>query len=254
MEERFLIALLLATLAGLSTVIGSLVAVFYRKPGPYYMTITLGFSAGVMILVSFVELLQAGIERLGFLQAHIAFFVGMGIMLLIDLSISHDYILEKHETKNHRQGKLRKASVLVALGIAIHNFPEGMATFAGAMKDLRLGIALAVAIAIHNIPEGIAVAVTVYASTGSVRKSFWWSFLSGVSEPIGALIAARIVAQFINEMVLGWMLSAVGGFMVYISFDELLPVARSYGKEHLAIVGVIAGMGIMALSLALLKL
>jgi ZIP family zinc transporter len=254
MEGRFLIALLLAALAGLSTTVGSLIAVFYRKPGPIFMSIALGFSAGVMVLVSFVELLHEGMESVGFLQAHIAFLAGMGLMLLIDVLISHEYIMERHESKNHGRNKLRKASVLVAIGIAIHNFPEGMVTFAGAMKDIQLGIALAVAIAIHNIPEGIAVAVPVYASTGSVRKSFWWSFLSGVSEPLGALIAALILAQFLNEMVLGWMLSIVGGFMVYISFDELLPVARSYGKEHLAIGGVITGMGIMALSLALLKL
>lgn len=217
------------------------------------MTLTLGFSAGIMVLVSFVELLQAGIDSLGFLRAHVAFFAGMGLMLFVDLVISHEYILEKHETKHHSHGKLQRASVLVALGIAIHNFPEGMVTFAGAMKDIRLGTALAIAIAVHNIPEGIAVAVPVYASTGSVRKSFFWSFLSGVSEPIGAVIAALIVAPFLNAVVLGWMLSIVAGFMVYISFDELLPVAHSYGKSHLAIIGVIAGMGVMAVSLGLLK-
>lgn len=254
MDERYLTALLLATLAGLSTTIGSLIGIFYRKPGPSYMTFMLGFSAGVMVLVSFVKLLQSGIESLGFAHAHIAFFAGMGVMMLVDLFISHEYILEKSEMKNRSRDKLRKASVLVAMGIAIHNFPEGMATFAGAMKDIRLGVALALAIAIHNIPEGIAVAVPVYASTGSIRKSFLWSFLSGVSEPLGALLAALIVAQFLNETVLGWMVSVVGGFMVYISFDELLPAAHSYGREHLAILGVITGMIVMALSLGFLEL
>jgi ZIP family zinc transporter len=253
MDERYLTALLMASLAGLSTTIGSLIGVFYRKPGPTYMTLMLGFSAGVMVLVSFVKLLQSGIESLGFAHAHIAFFAGMGVMMLVDMFISHEYILEKTEKKNDRQDKLRKASLLVAMGIAIHNFPEGMATFAGTMKDIRLGVALAFAIAIHNIPEGIAVAVPVYAATGSVRKSFLWSFLSGVSEPVGALLAALIVVQILNETVLGWMVSIVGGFMVYISFDELLPVAHSYGKEHLAILGIMAGMIVMAVSLVFLQ-
>lgn len=134
----------------------------------------------------------------------------------------------------------------------LFNFPEGMATFNGTLKDIELGFLLMVAIALHNIPEGIAVAVPVYQSTKSSKKAFLWSFLSGVSEPIGALIAGLILLPFLNDFILGIMLSMVGGFMVFISLDELLPVSRSFGKEHLSILGLMMGIFIMALSLSLL--
>jgi len=253
MESNFLMAIFLTTLAGLSTTIGSAIALFYRKPGPIYMSFALGFSAGVMLLVSFVELLGQAIKSIGFGTAHIAFFLGFIIMFLIDTLVSHKYIAEDYHTPHEKHsGHMLKTSVLVAIGIGIHNFPEGMATFAATMSNINVGIAMAVAIAIHNIPEGIAVAVPVYAATKSSKKAFWWSFLSGVSEPIGALIAGLILLPFLNDIVLGWTLAIVGGFMVYISLDELLPVSRAYGKEHVSIMGVLAGMAVMALSLALL--
>ncbi|MBE0635494.1 zinc transporter ZupT, partial [Candidatus Bipolaricaulota bacterium] len=148
-------ALLLSALAGLSTTIGSILGIAVRKPGPKFMTLTLGFSAGVMIHVSFVELLQSGVESAGFMPAHIAFFLGMMIMFLIDVVIPHDYLgQEEHAGAGMGSSNLLKTGMFVALGIAIHNFPEGMAAFAGALEDPSLGISIAVAIAIHNIPEG----------------------------------------------------------------------------------------------------
>jgi len=161
-------------------------------------------------------------------------------------------MLEECDTDNSSQSRLKKVSVFMVLGIAIHNFPEGMATFVGAMKDINIGISLATAIAIHNIPEGIAVSAPIYASTRNAGKAFFWSFLSGISEPVGALIAGLILLPFINDFVLGFMLSAVGGIMIFISLDELLPVSQSYRKEHISIIGVIFGMIVMSLSLALL--
>ncbi|MBI5598708.1 MAG: zinc transporter ZupT [Deltaproteobacteria bacterium] len=248
-DGSFYTAIALTTFAGLSTTIGSAIAVFYRNPGPRYMAFTLGFSAGVMVLVSFVELLQQGISILGFTTAHAAFFLGIFLMLAIDMCLPHIYILESYGDDG---GRLKRASVLVALGIAIHNFPEGMVTFAGTLKSTDMGIALAVAVAIHNIPEGIAVAVPVYAATKSAAKAFKWSALSGVSEPVGAFLAAMVFMPFLTERLLGWILCMVAGFMVFISFDELLPVAHSYRQEHVAIIGVIAGMIVMAASLAML--
>ena len=146
-----------------------------------------------------------------------------------------------------------KTGLLVALGIGIHNFPEGMASFVGALKDPSLGIAIAVAIAIHNIPEGLAVSAPVYAATGSRGKAFLWSFLSGVAEPIEAGLAALLLLPFLNDAVLGFVLAVVAGIMVFISLDELLPAARSFGEEHLSIVGVVGGMVVMAVSLWLLR-
>jgi ZIP family zinc transporter len=251
-------ALLLSTLAGLSTTVGSLLALFVRKPGSRLMTLTLGFSGGVMILVSFVELLPAGIDALGFGLANLAFFGGMVAMFLIDELIPHDYMGEHHHTQTENgqdaalKSRLLKTGLFVALGVGIHNFPEGMASFATALSDPQLGIAIAIAIAIHNIPEGLAVSAPIYAATGSRSKAFWWSFFSGVAEPIGALLAAVVLLPFLNDAILGVLLSVVAGIMVFISIDELLPVSRAYGEEHLSIVGIFAGMVVMSLSLWML--
>jgi ZIP family zinc transporter len=280
MNTAVAFALSLSALAGLSTTLGSLLVIFVRKPGPRFMALMLGFSGGVMILVSFVELLQHGIEAVGFAPAHLAFFGGMVTMFLVDALIPHEYMGEHHRTEEkacdgqlreaglfasaypgrHRwrrqrvhNGQLLKTGLFVALGIGIHNFPEGMASFTGALENPALGIAIAVAIALHNIPEGLAVSAPVYAATGSRGKAFWWSFLSGVAEPIGAGLTALVLLPFLNETVLGFLLAAVAGIMVFISLDELVPVACSFGEEHLSIVGVIAGMMVMALSLWVLQ-
>lgn len=246
-------ALILATLAGLSTTLGSVLGIAVRRPGPRFMTLTMGFSAGVMIHVSFVELLGEGIEAAGFLPAHLAFFLGMLVMFVVDALIPHDYLgQEEHSGLGMKGSSLMKAGVFTAIGIAIHNFPEGMATFVGALQDRSLGIAIAVAIAIHNVPEGLAVAAPIYAATGSRRRAFLYSFLSGVAEPVGAGVAALILLPFLTEAILGYVLAGVGGVMVFIALDELVPVARSFGHEHLAIGGTIVGMVVMAVSLWLL--
>jgi ZIP family zinc transporter len=216
------------------------------------MTLTLGFSAGVMIHVSYVELLQQSVEEIGFGPAHIAFFVGMVVMFAIDVSIPHEFMAERQAGGDQAKNDLMRAGLLVALGLGIHNFPEGMATFAGALDDPNLGIAIAAAIALHNIPEGLAVSTPILAATGSRKQAFWWSFLSGVSEPVGAGLAALVLLPILNDTVLGYVLASVAGIMVFISLDELLPVSRSWGEEHLSIVGIVVGMLVMAVSLWML--
>ncbi len=254
MAGNVAIALALTTVAGLSTTIGGVLGIFVKEPGPRFMTLTLGFSGGVMILVSFVELLAGGIEAIGFGPAHVAFFAGMLGMFLIDILIPHEYMAERHDTGEGRgRDRLLKTGLLVALGIGIHNFPEGMATFAGALQDPGLGVAIATAIAIHNIPEGLAVSAPVYAATGSRSRALLLSFLSGVAEPAGAVVAALVLLPILNDVVLGAMLAVVAGIMVFISLDELVPVARSFGEEHLSIVGVVIGMAVMAASLWILQ-
>jgi len=248
------LALLLSTLAGLSTAIGSLIGILVVRPGPRFMSFILGFSGGVMILVSFVELLQEGIEAVGFMPAHLAFFGGMLIMFLIDVHIPHDYLEEHYTAKNGKEnGRLLKAGLLVALGVAIHNFPEGIASLVGTLQDARLGVATSVAIAIHNIPEGLAISAPVSLATGSQKKALWWSMLSGVAEPIGAGVAALVLMPFLSLTLLGYVLAGVAGVMVFISLDELVPVACSFGEEHLPIVGAAVGMFVMALSLWLMQ-
>jgi ZIP family zinc transporter len=145
-----------------------------------------------------------------------------------------------------------RVGVFTALAIAIHNFPEGLATFLSAIKDPSLGIPIAIAIAIHNIPEGIAVAVPIYHATGNKKKAFGYSFLSGIAEPVGALLGFTLLRVFFNDLIFGIVFSGVAGIMVYISLDELLPSAEKYGEHHLSIIGLVAGMSVMALSLLIL--
>lgn len=251
MDSNVGLALLITTLAGLSTVIGSVLGLWLKNPGPRFISATLGFSAGVMLLVSFVELLASSVDHLGFGRALLGFFAGTLLMFAIDNLVPHEYFAEKAAPDAEAE-KMYRTGLLVALGIGIHNFPEGMATFAGALQDLRLGIAIGVAIAIHNIPEGLAVSTPIYLATGSRAKAFWWSFLSGIAEPAGAAVAAIFLVNYIDGTVLGWVLSVVAGIMVYISLDELIPASREYGEDNFAILGAIGGMAVMALSLWLL--
>ena len=244
-------ALLLSALAGLSTAVGGLLGITVREPGPHFMSFTLGFSGGVMILVAFVELLQKGMETVGFAAAYLAFVGGMLGMFVIDVAIPHQYMAERYNTgSDGSNGRLLKTGLFVALGIGVHNFPEGMASLVGALEDPLLGVAIAAAIALHNIPEGLAVAAPVCAATGSRSKALLWS---GLAEPAGALVAAVVLTPILSPAVLGYVLAFVAGIMVFISLDELVPVARSFGKGHLSILGVVSGMSVMALSLWLLR-
>lgn len=269
MDIDFGFAMLLTVLAGLSTSIGSAIAFFIRRPKYSYLSFLLGLSAGVMVYISFTELLGTAINEVGFLKANIAFFIGIAVFATIDMLIPHTYEEESvgdarfgtDEEKANGSGlsaaaslsSLKRGGIFIAIGIAIHNFPEGMITFASAATgDISLGIVIAVAVAIHNIPEGIAVSVPIFYATGNRRQAFTYSFLSGVAEPIGALIGYAFLLPFLTPDVLSTTLAFVAGIMVYISFDEILPMAHRYGREHLAILGVIVGMAIMALSLWML--
>ena len=190
----------------------------------------------------------------GYVWTTVAFFTGVAVIALIDRLIpSYE---NPHEIQNLEGGsgpdrRLMRMGLFSALAIGIHNFPEGLATFMGALTDPTLGISIAVAIAIHNIPEGIAVSAPLYYATRSRRKAFWWSFASGLSEPIGALIGFFLLRSIFNEATFGLIFASVAGIMVYISLDELLPTAEEYGEHHIAIGGLVAGMAVMAVSLLL---
>ncbi len=263
--NSILFALTLTMFAGLSTGIGSLIALFAKKTNTTFLSVSLGFSAGVMIYVSMIEIFPKAKESLeGYCSspgmAHfytiLAFFFGMGIIALIDKLVPE--YENPHEIKSveamvpkNRDKNLMRMGMMSALAIAIHNFPEGIATFTAALKDPHLGIGITIAIAIHNIPEGIAVSVPIYYATGSRKKAFWYSFLSGLSEPVGAILAFLVLMPFLNDLVFGLIFASVAGIMVFISFDELLPTSEKYGKHHLSIYGLIAGMMVMAISLVL---
>lgn len=260
------LAFLLTAVAGLSTGIGSLIALLAKKTNTKFLAFTLGLSAGVMIYVSFVEIFpsaQAMLSvgrsaRLGTLYTALSFFGGMFLIALIDRLIPAEE--NPHETRSvecmndpacAQQKKLLKTGLFTALAIGIHNFPEGIATFVSALQDTTVAIPIVAAIAIHNIPEGIAVSVPMYFATGSRKKAFLYSFASGLSEPLGALIGYLILLPFLSQTLYGILFAGVAGIMVFISVDELLPSAREYGEHHLSIYGLVAGMAIMAGSLIL---
>lgn len=261
----------LTLFAGLATGIGSALAFFARTTNTRFLSLALGFSAGVMLYVSFVEIFFKAKDALIVSYGEVpgtwitvaSFFGGIGLIGLIDKLVpNYENPHELHsieemdqglenlpDNEAHDFGKLRRMGVFTALAIGIHNFPEGLATFTAALTDPSLGIAIAVAIAIHNIPEGIAVSVPIYYATGSRMKAFKLSFLSGLSEPVGALVGYLVLMPFFSPAVFGILFASVAGIMVFISLDELLPAAEEFGEHHLTIYGVVAGMGVMALSL-----
>ncbi len=266
-ESNILYALLLTLFAGLSTGIGSAIALVARHTNKKFLSFSLGLSAGVMIYISFVEILAAsradlaGImgAKTGNLVATLSFFGGILIAAVIDRLVPsgenpHE-MRRLEELGGHKRRPARdlgRMGVFTALAVAVHNFPEGIATFMAAAGSPSIGIPIAIAVAIHNIPEGIAVSVPIYFATKSRRKAFWLSFLSGLAEPVGAVAAYLVLLPFMSPVLLGCVFAAVAGIMVFISLDELLPAAQEYGEHHVAITGLIAGMAVMAVSLVLL--
>jgi len=295
------LALGLTVFAGMATGIGSAIAFFAKRTNYRFLSVATGFSAGVMLYVSFVEIFFKGVDALaeayGGYWSHwinaASFFGGVALIGLIDNLIPsaenpHETHTEQETAPLHdasaplpdfaavaadsagaapgahdhriRQKKLLRMGLFTALAIAIHNFPEGLATFLAALDDPSVGLAIAVAIALHNIPEGISVSVPIFYATGSRRKAFVYSLLSGVSEPVGAGLAYLALRLFLGgesgvvpPQVMGLLFGGVAGIMVYISLDELLPTSRAYGKGHDSLLGLVAGMGVMALSLLLMK-
>jgi len=273
--NNYIVAFLLTLFAGLSTSIGAVIAFFSKTKTEKFLSLGLGFSAGVMIYVSFMEILQKSAESFtqlvssevkGEFLSLVCFFLGIAIIAIIDRLIPQD--VNPHEPKSEEQleelkpdnennvildSSLKRTGVFTALAIGIHNFPEGFATFISSLDNLTLGLSIALAIAIHNIPEGMAVSLPIYHATGDKRKAFWYATFSGFAEPIGAVIGFFILFPFMGEATLGVTFGLVAGIMIYISFDELLPAARVYGNAHTTIAGLIFGMFIMAISLLAFK-
>jgi ZIP family zinc transporter len=283
-NEHLFTAFMLTLLAGLGTVVGSCIAFMAKRTDHRFLSVTTGFSAGVMLYVSFVEIFpkgEAALAGAGYsdvMAAWInaaAFFAGILIIGLIDnLSPAEE---NPHEARSHEEAevllhpeakpaphrhnhKLMRMGLFTALAIGIHNFPEGLATFLVALQDPSLGVAIAVAVALHNIPEGMSVSVPIYYATGSRRKAFIYSALSGLAEPVGAIAAYAVLVLLaggggavIPGDLVGPVFGAVAGIMVYISLDELLPTSRAYGKGHDSLLGLVGGMVVMALSLLLMK-
>ena len=290
-EGNFIIALLLTLFAGMATGIGGAIIMFVKKFTPKYLCATLGFSAGVMILISLVELFQEAREalsmqfgdKLGLLYTLLSFFGGMAVIALIDNFVPkennphevnsmtiqvHEEAVGQHKAvlsfgeeepamgtgnslPDSKGGNLLRLGIFSSLVIAVHNFPEGLATFISAMENPELGASIAFAIALHNLPEGIAVAIPIYYATQKRAKAVGYATLSGVAEPLGGILGYIVLQSVLTPSLLACVLAIVAGIMVYISLDELLPTAESYGEHHIAIIGVISGMVFMSFGLLL---
>ncbi|MCX7966069.1 MAG: zinc transporter ZupT [Syntrophorhabdaceae bacterium] len=258
----------LTIFAGLSTGIGSALSFFAKRTNTGLLSFSLGFSAGVMVYVSFVELfykardiltVELG-EKQGNAAVIIAFFLGICFIGIIDRLVPsfenpHEIRMVEDMALNNikeHHNRLLRMGLISALAIGIHNFPEGIATFIAGLKDTALGTSVAIAIAIHNIPEGIAVSIPIFYATGNRKKAFWYSMLSGIAEPVGALIGFMVLVHFLNDVVFALLFSFVAGIMVFVALDELLPSAHEYGEHHLCIYGLVLGMAVMAISLNVL--
>ena len=262
MEKQYLLALLITILAGLSTLVGGFFTFFVKKDSLKALSVGLGFSGGMMIFISLNELL---IEANGYLSsdfpnkakliAFLMFFIGVGIAVLIDYfipdHIESDLFLENPQNCTQRLHKIKRAGIVTAVAVAIHNFPEGIANFFVSSQDLSLGIPLALAIAIHNIPEGIAVALPIYHAVQKKRTAILYTLLSGMAEPVGAILGFIFLRNYLTPTTLGYLFAAISGIMVYISIDTLLPMAREYGENHHVVFGIMLGMFVIGLSLVL---
>ncbi|UJW58979.1 zinc transporter ZupT [Bacillus sp. A116_S68] len=267
MTENIVFAFNMTLIAGAATGIGSLLAFFTSRTNTKFLSFALGFSAGVMIYLAMVDIFVKAkvllVIELGTISGNwatvAAFFSGMLLIAIIDQLIpepGNPHNIKKVEDmyrikRGEKNNELLKMGSFTALAIAIHNFPEGMATFMAALQEPSLGVALAVAVAIHNIPEGVAISVPIYYATGDRKKALKLSFLSGLAEPLGALAVYFILMPYLSDLLFGLIFAAVAGIMIFISLDELLPAAKKYDETHISIYGLMTGMGVMAVSLIL---
>ncbi|QCO68553.1 zinc transporter ZupT [Luteimonas yindakuii] len=262
--SNVLIALAVTTAAGLATGIGGLLVFTTRAPNARLLAFGLAFAGGAMVFVSLSEILNKSIlsfsraygDDLGFTCAILAFLAGLLIIMAIDHLVPNPHeSLEADDPffREHNREYIKRVGLLTAIAITAHNFPEGLATFFATVGDPAVGLPLALAIAIHNIPEGIAIAVPVYYTTNNKSLAFLASLLSGMAEPVGAIIGYALLAPVMSEAVFGGVFGVIAGIMVFLALDELLPAAKRYAKGHETVYGLVAGMSALALSLVLFK-
>ncbi len=263
-QENIWIALAVTLAAGLATALGSLLVLFSRRPNPRLLAFGLAFAGGAMVYVSLSEILNKSIDsftqaydaRLGFTYGTFAFLLGILVIVVID-----HFIPNPHESldaqdpafRDDNRSYIKRVGLLTSVAITAHNFPEGLATFFATLESPSVGMPLAFAIAIHNIPEGIAIAVPVYFATRNKFYAFSASLLSGLAEPIGAMIGYFLLSGSLSHATFGWVFGLIAGVMVFLALDELLPAAKRYAKGHETVYGLVAGMVTLALSLVLFK-
>ncbi|KAK6138349.1 hypothetical protein DH2020_027933 [Rehmannia glutinosa] len=268
MDSQVLVALALSLLGGLSTSIGALFVVINQTPNLKMLGLLQGFAAGLMLSISFLDLAHNAINSIGFLRGNLWFFGGVIFFAVVANFIPEPTIAPTPDVKNKKKNgdeggkdtmkKHRRqvlfSGIITAIGISLHNFPEGMAVFLGSMKGLRVGLNLALAIALHNIPEGVAVALPVYFATQSKWQAFKLATLSGLAEPLGVIIVAYLFPSSLSPDILEGLLGAVGGVMAFLTLHEMLPLAFDYAGQKQAVKAVFFGMAFMSASLYFLEI
>ena len=262
LTTEVLTAFLVTFMAGLATVIGGILVVFFNKPSYRFLSFGLAFSAGAMVYVALTEILNKSIDsfsqsydaNLGFAFGTFAFLLGVVLVLLLDHLVPNPHqTIENNHPELGAQQQLLRTGWLTLFAITAHNLPEGLATFFATLESPSLGAPLAVAIAIHNIPEGVAIALPVYMATGRRDYALLASLVSGLAEPLGAALGYFILAPFMGPMVYGSIFGVIGGVMVYLALDELLPTAKRYAKGHETVYGLVIGMASLATSLVIFR-
>ncbi|MDL4913966.1 MAG: zinc transporter ZupT [Enterobacterales bacterium endosymbiont of Blomia tropicalis] len=246
--------LLLTILAGGATFIGALLGMMGQKPSNRVLAFSLGFAAGIMLLIALMEMLPAALHAQGMspLLGYGMFMLGLLGYFALDRLLPHQHPQDL-TTGRHHPKNLRRSAILLTLGISLHNFPEGIATYVTASSDRELGMGIALAVAIHNIPEGLAVAGPMYAATGSKMKAIFWACVSGMAEILGGVIAFMLLGPLVSPVMIAAVMAAVAGIMVALSIDELMPLAREIDPHNNPGYGVLCGMSVMGLSLTLLQ-
>lgn len=259
-----LVALAVTTAAGLATGVGGLLVFTQKQPGARMLAFGLAFAGGAMVYVSLSEILNKSVasfsqgygDRLGFTLGTVAFLCGIGLIMLVDRLVPNPHErLESDDPffREHNAAYIKRVGLLTALAITVHNFPEGLATFFATLENPGVGMPLAFAIAIHNVPEGIAIAVPVYFATHNKAYAFGACLLSGLAEPLGAIIGYTLLRPWMSDAVFGSVFGIIAGVMVFLALDELLPAAKRYARGHETVYGLVSGMAVLAISLVLFK-
>jgi len=231
---------LLSLLAGLATGVGGIVVLFLRKVSDRIVSLLMGFASGVMLMVAFNNLFLEAQKLLVHIELITFFAIGAIVMMALDLAIPH--IEPTRRKENGRTERMHQSGMLIAVGITLHNLPEGFVVAAGYMFNPGLGLIIAVAIMLHNIPEGIATAIPLSEAGTKPLRIAVITFLSGLAEPVGALVGAVVLSSFAPRILIGYSLVFAAGVMTYITADELIPVAHEYGFKHTVSVGLLLGI------------
>lgn len=248
------VPLILTVLAGAATFIGAMLGVLGQKPSNRLLAFSLGFAAGIMLLISLMEMLPAALHTKGMspIICYGMFMLGLLGYFALDRALPHAHPQDLLDGTIKKRS-LNRTALLLTLGISLHNFPEGIATYVTASSDLELGLGIALAVALHNIPEGLAVAGPVYAATGSKRKAVMWAGVSGMAEIAGGVLAWLILGSLVSPVLMAAIMAAVAGIMVALSVDELMPLAKEIDPHNNPSYGVLCGMAVMGLSLSVLQ-